>query len=92
MNNITNKWRQPLYKVNFLETLQRRESKSNKVDSNSQPANVKVGSIVAIAKSINYLARKKQDYELKIQTNKKNIALLSKEYSELHDLFDTYEF
>ena len=57
---MSNKWRQPMYKVNFP----------------NQAASEKVGSLVSLAKSINYLQKKKQDYELKMQTYLKNFQTL----------------
>eukprot|EP00347_Sterkiella_histriomuscorum_P018860 403343894 len=77
INNITNKWRQPLYKANFF---------------NNQPANEKVGQMVSIAKSINYLQKKKQEYELKIQTYNKNSQVLQKELDELTSEFENYQY
>lgn len=53
---------------------------------------LQVGTLVSLAKSINYLAKKKQDYENKILSIKADIRKIRIERDQLNREFDVDEF
>ena len=51
-----------------------------------------MGSLVSLSKTINYLSKKKKDYESKMLTIKKSLNTIQNELDILTKEFDNYEY
>ena len=58
----------------------------------NQQAQEKVGSLVSLSKTINYLSKKKKDYENKMLNIKKSLNTMQNELDLLTKEFEDYEF